>query len=592
MKIRNFSIIAHIDHGKSTLADRFLEITNVIPKEKMVSQYLDMLDLERERGITIKMQPVRLNWQGFEINLIDTPGHTDFFYEVSRALKAVEGTILLVDGFKGVQAQTIANLNMAKLANLKIIPAINKIDLNIPDLSSLKKEISEICQISENEISLISAKTGIGVRELLERIIKEIPQPKIKNKEPFKAMVFDSTFNPHLGIIAYVRVFEGEIKTKEKLVLVSEKYNFEAKQIGFFSPEFKATEKLSSGEIGWIATGIKKPGILQIGETIASFKYYKEKKIQPFLGYKKPQALVFASIFPKEPKEFDLLKISLEKLALNDSAFSYKLQQSPVLGRGFLIGALGLLHLDIISERLKRHFNVQTVITWPSVLYKVELKNGKKVEIEEAERFPDQQDVSKVFEPWVNINISFPSKYLGSVYNFLKDYRFIYKNEVDKENIIYLEGEMPLSEIVRNFYDELKSQSQGFASYTYKLIDWREADISKMEIHLAGKKQFGLSWLVRKEDAYKEGKRIVKKLKELLPKEQFSVAIQAIWRNKVIARETLPALRKDVTGYLYGGDRTRKMKLWQKQKKGKKALKEMGQVKLSSDIFIKMLNKE
>ncbi len=592
MKIKNFSIIAHIDHGKSTLADRFLEITQTVPKEKMLAQYLDRLDLERERGITIKMQPVRMHWLDYEINLIDTPGHTDFFYEVSRALKAVEGAILLVDGLKGIQAQTIANLNMAKKMNLKIIPAINKIDLEISNLDYLKKELSEITNVAQEKISLISAKTGQGVKELLEKVIGQIPLPKMEINKPFKAMVFDSTFDPHLGIIAYIRVFEGEVSAKEKLMLFSEKYSFEAKQVGFFAPDFKKTNKLLAGEIGWIATGIKKPGLLQIGETIVQAKAYKENKVSALEGYKKPQPLVFASVFPKDSKEFDLLKFSLEKLALNDSSFSYKLQHSPVLGRGFLIGALGLLHLDIISERLKRHFKVETAITWPSVLYKVELKNGKIVEIEEAERFPEQQEIKQVLEPWVKIIISFPSRYLGAIFNLLEKYRFVYLKEEERDKITYLEGEVSLSEIVKNFYDDLKSQSQGFASYTYQLSDWKPADISKMEIHLAGKKQFGLSWLVIKENAYIEGKKMVKKLKELLPREQFSVAIQAVWKNKVIARETLPALRKDVTGYLYGGDRTRKMKLWQKQKKGKKALKEMGQVRLSSDVFIKMLSKE
>ena len=598
MEIRNFSIIAHIDHGKSTLADRLLEITGAVAKGKMLPQYLDRLDLEREKGITIKMQPVRMfykpanNKDEFMLNLIDTPGHTDFSYEVSRALAAVEGAILLVDGLKGIQAQTIANLDLARKLKLKIIPAINKIDLDIPNLEELKVNLANLTGLKLSDVSLVSAKDGSGVEELLKRIIFEVPSPEVKLDSPLRALVFDSTFDSHLGIIAYVRIFEGEVSLKNKLILASKGESFEVKKVGYFSPDFKELKILRSGEIGWIATGIKKPGLLHVGETIVSFNDFRKRRTISFPGFKKPQPMVFASVFPKDSSQFELLKSSLEKLSLNDSSFSYQFQQSPVLGRGFLIGALGLLHLDIITQRLKRHFNIKTVITWPSVLYKVELKNGGTVEVQDAEMMPEEEKIKKVFEPWVKLEISFPLRYQGNVFAILDKYRFLYLSKDIRGASFYLAGEAPLSEIIQGFYDELKSATEGFGSYGYQVIDFREADISKLEVRLAGQKQYGLSLLVVKGKAYKIGRELTRRLKETLPKEQFPVAIQALWKGKVIARETLPSLKKDVAGYLYGGDRTRKMKLWAKQKKGKKKIKKFGQVKLPTEIFIKILGGE
>ena len=598
MEIRNFSIIAHIDHGKSTLADRLLEITGTVSKGKMLPQYLDRLDLEREKGITIKMQPVRMFYKPanskdeFMLNLIDTPGHTDFSYEVSRALAAVEGAVLLVDGSRGVQAQTVANLDLAKKLKLKIIPVINKVDLDIPNLGDLKAELANLTGLEPARVSLVSAKSGLGMGELLQRITSEIPGPGASLESPLKALVFDSTFDSHLGIIAYLRIFKGTAKLKDKLVLFSRKIDFEVKKIGYFSPDFKELEALNAGEIGWIATGIKEPGVLHVGETITSLEEFRKGRVTPLPGFKKPQPMVFASVFPKDSNQFELLKSSLEKLSLNDSSFSYQFQQSPVLGRGFLVGALGLLHLDIITQRLKRHFNIKTVITWPSVLYKAELKDGNTVEVQDAEKMPEEEKIKRVLEPWVKLELSFPLKYQGNVFAILSKYRFLYDSKNIKGNSLYLTGEAPLSEIVQGFYDELKSATEGFGSYGYQLAGFKEADISKLEIRLAGQSQYGLSLLVVKEKAYKVGRELAKRLKELLPKEQFPVAIQAVWRGRVIARETLPPLKKDVTGYLYGGDRTRKMKLWAKQKKGKKKLKKFGQVKLPADVFIKVLAKK
>ena len=595
MEIRNFSIIAHIDHGKSTLADRFLEITKTIPKDKLIPQYLDRLDLERERGITIKMQPCQLrysldNQKEFLLNLIDTPGHIDFHYEVSRALKAVEGAILLVDVTKGVQSQTLANLELAKKMGLKIIPAINKVDLEASLLEEVKKEVSEITQRKEEEISLISAKTGFGVENLLKRVVEEIPSPKIDLNSPLKSLVFDSLYNSHLGIIAYLRVFSGQIKKGDKLFLMRENFPFEVKKVGYFSPELKEKEKLSSGEIGWLATGIKKPEILRIGETITTLEAAKEKKVFPLPGYQRPQPMVFASIFPKNSADFEELKSSLEKLSLNDSSFDFKPQLCPLLGRGFLLGALGLLHLEIITQRLKRHFGIETIITWPSVLYRVELKDGEVLEIKNAEEMPDTFKIKRILEPWVKIKIFFPFVYFGNISEVLGEHCFLFKKKEIKGEKVFLEGEIPLAEIIHNFYDQIKSKSKGFASYSYQFLEWRQGEIAKLVIRIAGQDQYGLSFLIRREKMEKFARSLVSKLKEILPREQFSVPIQAVFNNKVIARETLPALKKNVTGNLYGGDRTRKMKLWQKQKKGKKRLKEFGQVKIKPEIFVKLFS--
>jgi len=599
--IRNFSIIAHIDHGKSTLADRFLELTGTVPKEKMRPQYLDMMDLEREKGITIKMQPVRMKYQNFILNLIDTPGHVDFSYEVSRSLAAVEGAILLVDVTKGIQAQTIANLELAKGQKLVIIPVLNKIDSAQARIQETKKELADLLNITEDEIFEISAKQGTNVEKLLEAVIEKIPAPKGDAEKALRALIFDSKYDAYKGIIAYVRIIDGKITSNEKIYLIQVDSEGEAKEIGFFNPQLSPQKEMTAGEIGYIATGIKETGKVRAGDTIT----IKDTKIEPLPGYQEPKPMVFASFYPENPDQFDLLKDALNKLKLNDPSLTFEPEMKESLGRGFRCGFLGTLHAEIISERLHREYGLNLVISTPQVLYKIINQKNQEISVYSSSDWPSPQEIKEKREPWARLEVLTSQNYLGSVLELLREFK---ARKVDEANassspfanarvietkyfsqeLFILIYEVPLRQILTGFYDRLKGVSQGFASMNYQILDWRPADLEKLEILIAGKKEEAFSRIVSKNEAEKEGRAVVKKLKEFLPPQLFSVPLQAILGGKIIARETLRARGKDVIAPLYGGDYTRKRKLLEKQKKGKKELKEKGKVNIPSRVFLEI----
>ncbi|KPJ55281.1 GTP-binding protein LepA [Parcubacteria bacterium DG_72] len=577
MEIRNFCIISHIDHGKSTLADRFLEITGSVALRKMRPQFLDSMELEREKGITIKMQPVRMKYKDYILNLVDTPGHVDFSYEVSRSLAAVEGAVLLVDASKGIQAQTLANLELAQKQNLAIIPVVNKIDLAQADVKEAAKELAELLGVEEKQVIKISAKKGFNVDKVLQAIIEKIPCAKTNSKKPFRALIFDSVYDSYKGVIAYVRVVEGEVKNRERINLIAAGAEGEIKELGYFMPDFSSQEKLSAGEIGYLATGVKEPGLVRVGDTIA---VRGEDGPSPLAGYKEPEPMVYASLYPENPDDFDLLKDALSKLKLNDPALVFESETKEALGRGFKCGFLGSLHAEIISERLLREFNLNLVISSPSVVYKADDKF-----IYSASDWPSQ--VEKAQEPWFLIEVITPVKYMGKIMELFSNTRGDYKEtkHISQERCILI-YESPLREIIVNFYDKLKGISQGFASMNYRVLGYRPSELVKMDILIAGDLEPAFSKIVPKEKAYEEGKALVLKLKESLPSQQFSVALQAVIGGKVIARETIRAKRKDVTGYLYGGDYSRKRKLLEKQKKGKKLLKQKGRVRIPTKTFL------
>ncbi len=759
--IRNFVIISHIDHGKSTLADRFLELTGAVDKRKMREQYLDQMELERERGITIKMAPVRMlyhsdrgitltdtrtnaenhllyeditykirsaifavkknislghkeliyqkaleeefkkiglyfekqkiidvfynnkkvgvyqpdfviedkiiveikalpflgqteekqlwsylkgshyklallvNFGGKDIeikrivydlarfpresasgprgsaqveyilNLIDTPGHADFSYEVSRALAAVEGAVLLVDGTKGIQAQTVAHLNIAKSLNLKIIAVINKIDLNPPAIEELAYKVAKLVGIKPEEILKISAKTGYNVDRLLELIVKNIPPPEIKYRLPSRALIFDSFYDNHRGVVAYVRVVDGVLSKDEKLWLAAKKNKFDCQEIGFFTPELKAERELKSGEIGYVATGIKDVGMVQTGDTICSFKEWEQ--IKAFIGYQEPQRVIFASIWPEDPDNFENLHSALAKLRLNDTAFIFEIEKNEILGRGFKVGFLGLLHLDITIERLKKEYKLEVLTTAPSVVYKVRLRNNQIIEVCSANDLPAESDIKEIEEPLVHLTITLPEIYFNQLFQLQEKFRMRLL-QVDSsvsltvnpegarriENLgqnVVAHFEIPLQELILDFNDELKTVSQGYASMNYEISGYQKTEVTKLEVLVVGEVVPVLARILPKEKVNYIGRALVKNLKETLPRQLFSVAIQARANGRIIARETLSALKKDVTGYLYGGDRSRKMKLWAKQKKGKKRLKSIGRISIPPDVYKKILSK-
>jgi len=589
-KIRNFVIIAHIDHGKSTLADRILELTNTIEKRKMREQFLDQMELERERGITIKMQPVRMNYnyggKDYILNLIDTPGHVDFTYEVSRALAAVDGAILLVDATQGIQAQTIANLHLAKKENLKIIGVINKIDMinDSEKLESLKQEIAKLTGQKPEEILMVSAKTGRNVEKILEKIIKEFPAPKVDIDKSFRALVFDSHFDAYKGVVAYIKVIEGEISRQKTIIALATKAKIQVLENGVFKPELTPAEKLSSGEIGYIATGLKNPSLIKVGDTLAA-----NIDAQPMIGYHEPKPLVWASFYPESADDFDLLKTALPKLKLNDAALHFEPETQEALGRGFRLGFLGMLHLDITVERLKREHNLPIVVTTPTVSYRIIYKKGTIEEIFTPADWPDPSHVEAIEEPWVHLGILVPTRFLGNVMKLMNNYRGSYqKTEYLGLDHQIIDFDIPLSDILIDFHDRLKSVSEGYASMNYQFIGFKPYDLVKLQVLVAGEPVEAFSKIVPRTLAYREGNAIVKKLKDIVPRQNFAVALQAAIGGKVIARETIPAMRKDVTGYLYGGDVTRKMKLLEKQKKGKKKRAAFGRVELDSDVYLKM----
>jgi len=570
-KIRNFVIFAHVDHGKSTLADRFLEITKTIDPRKMKPQFLDRMAIERERGITIKMQPVRMIWKDYILNLIDTPGHVDFSYEVSRSLAAVEGAVLLVDATQGVQAQTLSNLEMAKKENLAIIPIINKIDLPTADIEKTAKEIESLLGAKKEEIILISAKTGEGVEEVLKKIIEKIPFPKSLEQNNLRALIFDSEYDSYKGVVAYVRVFAGQIKKGDKIYLIQSKVKSEALEVGYFKPELVENKELKTGEIGYIATGLKNIEECRVGDTITIINNQDTKhKVEPLRGYKEPQSVVFASFYPTNSDDYDLLRDSLGKLKLNDASLVFLPESSSTLGRGFRCGFLGMLHLEIVSERLKRDYGLNLIVTLPSVAYK-----GVEGNME---------------EPRIEIEIISPEKYLGEINKLLSNFpgEFKESNWLTEEKIL-IKYEGPLDIILKGFYDKLKNVSSGYASMSYNLIGYKWANLVKVDIYINKEKIEAFSKIVRKEEAYKEGKKLTEILKDVLPFYQWSIPIQAAIGGTIIARETKKAARKDVTGYLYGGDVTRKKKLLEKQKKGKKLRAQFGKVTIPPDVFLKVL---
>ncbi len=585
--IRNFSIIAHIDHGKSTLADRMLELTNTIEKRKMQEQVLDSMELERERGITIKMQPVRMNWKGHIFNLIDTPGHIDFSYEVSRALKAVEGSILLVDATQGVQAQTLTTLNMARESGLTIIPVVSKIDSPLARVSEVVKEVSELLACAESDVLKVSGKSGEGVADLLDEVIKRVPAPKIQdNIKEFRSLVFDFQYSNHKGVIVYVRVMSGSVKRHDQLLFKVSNEKFQSLEVGIFAPDDTPTETLSAGEIGYIVTGIKQPGIASVGDTVASIR----DSMPPLHGYMSPRPVVWASVYPESQDDFTSLKQALGKLRLSDSSFTHEEESSGTLGRGFRCGFLGMLHLEIITERLRREFNLNLVVTIPSITYHIELKNGKTVIIYSPSLFPEDHEIKKVMEPLVNMKIITPPQYLGVIMQAIFDHEGeVSATENFGENRTSLTLIMPLRELMRNFFDEIKSISSGFGSISYEIGELREADVARMDIIVADEPVLAFCRIVSKKRLNEEAKLSVEKLHKILPRQMFTLKIQAKAQGRIISSETISGMKKDVTQHMYGGDITRKMKLREKQKKGKKKMQKLGKVNIPQEVFIKMM---
>jgi GTP-binding protein LepA len=593
--IRNFSIIAHIDHGKSTLADRMLEITHTVEARKMKAQVLDSMELERERGITIKMQPVRMKYkvgdEDFVLNLIDTPGHIDFSYEVSRALKAVEGSLLLVDATQGVQAQTLTTLGMARELGLVIIPVISKIDSPLARVAEVKEEISKVLNVAESEILECSGKTGEGVEELLRAIVTRIPAPKPEFPDTlgFRALIFDFQYSNHRGVIVYVRVMDGKISKNDGMKFVIADRDFNALEVGIFTPEETLTQSLSAGEIGYIVTGIKEPGIASVGDTITSVKH----TLPGLEGYMTPKPVVWASIYPESQDDFPALRLALGKLKLSDSSLTYEEETSGTLGRGFRAGFLGMLHLEIITERLRREFSLELIVTTPSITYEVELKNNRKEIVYSPVFFPDDGNVLNVREPWVEMKIILPLPYVGALMQSLYEHEAeVGDSDTFGDNRMAINLKMPLREMMRNFFDEIKSISSGYASISYEIAGMREADVTRLDILVADEPVPAFARVVSKRRVQEEAEKAVKKLHTVLPRQMFLTKIQGRALGRIISSETLSALRKDVTQHMYGGDITRKMKLREKQKEGKKKMKERGKVNIPHDVFLKMMKAE
>jgi GTP-binding protein LepA len=595
-KIRNFCIIAHIDHGKSTLADRLLEFTETVEERKMKNQILDGLDIERERGITIKLQPVTMEYQGYQLNLIDTPGHVDFSYEVSRSLAAVETAVILVDCTQGIQAQTLANLYLALEQDLNIIPVINKIDLPAANPEKTKKEIIKLLGCSEDDILLASGKTGQGVEEILQAVIKKGPAPRASEPGVARALIFDSKYDEYKGVVAYLRVFDGSFKKGDRIKLMATKAESEILDLGIFKPDYLSQASLGTGSIGYLVTGFKEVGECRVGDTITLSS--GADKVSALSGYQEVKPMVFAGIFPREGSDLESLREAMDKLKLNDSALSFEPERSDALGFGFRCGFLGLLHLEIFQERLKREYNLDLIVTIPSVAYRVYKKNGEDFFIRTPQKLPEPTEIDKIEEPWVSLDIISPKEYIGNIMQLAQDKRAVYKNTefissgTDDQRAI-LHYEIPLSAILTDFYDKIKSASAGYASINYEYLDYRLADVVKMDILVAEEIIEALSTIVYRDEAFRRGKEVVNILKESLPRQMFALKLQAAISGKVIAAERLSALRKDVTAKLYGGDVSRKRKLLEKQKKGKKKmmLAGKGSVEIPPDTFVKILRK-
>jgi GTP-binding protein LepA len=639
--IRNFVIIAHIDHGKSTLADRMLEMTKTIEGRDMKEQLLDTMDLERERGITIKLQPVTMKYHykghkiqdtrhkqipnsksqiqnnfkiensdienslktencklkiedsEFTLNLIDTPGHVDFGYEVSRSLKAVEGAVLLVDSTQGVQAQTLANLYQAIEQDLEIIPVVNKIDLPNAEVKKTKAEIISLLGCGEDEILEASGKTGEGVDEILRTVVEKIPAPEIKEDEPLRALIFDSKYDSYKGVLAFVRIFQGKTKREDDIYLMAGNKKAHSIEVGKFSPDLKPTEFLRAGDIGYIATGLKSVDECRVGDTITLVENSKENAVQPLSGYKEVEPMMYASFYPSEGEDYNQMRDALEKLKLNDASLVFEGESSPALGRGFRIGFLGVLHLEIIKERLFREYDFEPVITTPSVVYEIKKTTGEVFKIYSAAEMPEPTQIEEIREPRVKLDIIMPSKYLGEVMDLVQSTtrsEYLSTEYLDAERLT-LSFNAPLADIIVNFHDNLKSATSGFASFAYELVDYQPADLVRLDIYVAEDKVDSFSQIVHRQNSLKIGNKVVKKLKDVIPRQNFLIKIQAAVGGKILARENIRPFRKDVTAGMYGGDITRKRKLLEKQKKGKSRMKQTGRVEIPQKAFLEVLKK-
>jgi GTP-binding protein LepA len=590
LNIRNFCIIAHIDHGKSTLADRLLEITGTVEKRHMKSQLLDKMDLEQEKGITIKLAPVRMQYQNYELNLIDTPGHVDFSYEVSRSLEACEGAILVVDASQGIQAQTLANVYLAMAADLQIIPVLNKIDLPAADVNKVSKEIVSLLGCQEQDILHISAKTGQGVAEVLDKIVQEVPPPKVSESNQTRALIFDSYYDDYRGVILYIRVFEGTISKNDAIFMVGTKSNGLALEVGFLNPEMQPCSVLSNGEIGYIVTNLKTTRDARVGDTVT---LQKDPATQALPGYKEVKPFVYAGFFPDSNENYQLLKDAIEKLSLSDSALQYLPESSPVLGFGVRIGFLGLLHMDIVRERLEREYGLDLIVTNPSTDYHVLLTSGEELDVKSASELPEAVKITEIKEPWIKGEIVCPKDYVGAVIQLIVSKRGIHKNlsYVDAQ-LALVSFDAPLANLLTDFYDQLKSVTSGYGSFNYELSGYRAENLVRLDIYIAGERVDALSVMVHRTEAERIGREIVKKLKDVIPRQNFQVALQAAIGGKFIAREDLSAYRKDVTSGLYGGDVSRKKKVLAKQAKGKKRLKRFGKVDIPAEAFQVMLKRD
>lgn len=591
--IRNFSIIAHIDHGKSTLADRLIEMTGVLSSREMENQVLDNMDIERERGITIKSQAVKMIYKAkdgneYELNLIDTPGHVDFNYEVSRSLAACDGAILVVDSTQGVEAQTLANVYLAIDNNLEILPVINKVDLPNARPDEVKKEIEDIIGIPAEDAPCISAKTGLNVEEVLKRIVTDLPAPVGDEKAPLKCLIFDSIYNDYKGAIAYVRVKDGTVKVGDEIMLMSNKKAFTVTEVGYFEPgSYSPSDKLEAGEVGYIAASIKSLSDIRVGDTI-TLKDNPASEALP--GYKKVNPMVYCGIYPVDGSDYENLKVALEKLKLNDAALEYEPESSGALGFGFRCGFLGLLHLEIIEERLDREFDLSLITTSPSVIYKVHKTDGEIIELYNPSDLPPTSEISYMEEPMVTAEILTPKEFVGNIMEICQNRRGIYIDmKYLDENRVTLMYELPLNEIIYDFFDQLKSRTKGYASFDYEFKEYKRADLVKLDIHVNGQAVDALSFIVHKDNSYERGRKMVEKLKTVIPRQLFVIPIQAVIGGKVIARETISALRKDVLAKCYGGDITRKKKLLEKQKRGKKKMRQIGNVEIPQEAFLSVL---
>ena len=590
--IRNFCIIAHIDHGKSTLADRMLQVTNTISDRDMTEQVLDSMDLEREKGVTIKASAVRMNYAArdgstYQLNLIDTPGHVDFGYEVSRALNACEGAVLVVDASQGMEAQTVANLYLALEADLEIIPVINKIDMQAAQPDQVAEEISNLIGTPKDDILRISAKEGSGVLEVLEAVVNQVPPPVGDLDGPPRALVFDSHYDPYKGVVAYVRLVDGKLEKTDDLHLIATKVNFRPVEIGVFAPQLKSTGSLKAGEVGYIATGLKTVSESRVGDTVT----LKAKTIPPALpGYKEVKPMVFAGIYPVEGEDYNDLKEALEKLQLNDASLVFEPETSQALNFGFRCGFLGMFHMEIIQERLEREYDLDIIITAPSVEYEVLLKTGETITVGSPAALPDENSIAEIREPWMEIQVYTPTAYYGQVMDMTTKRRGVYiREEYASSDRVQLYFEIPLSELIVDFFDVLKSRSRGYASLDYQFKEYRAEDLTRLEILVNGEPVDALASIVHKEHAYHRGQALITKLKDLIPRQLFVVPIQAIASNRVISRANVKALRKDVLAKCYGGDVSRKRKLLEKQKKGKKRMKMVGSVEIPQEAFLAVL---